>query len=46
MQFMIQASSDLAAWAPIVTITNLNGLLQITDTNPLFSVNEHEACQR
>jgi hypothetical protein len=40
MQFMIQASSDLAAWAPIgaVTITNLNSIVQIIDTNPPASV--------
>lgn len=35
MQFDIQASADLAAWSSIsaVTITNVNGLIQITDTN-------------
>jgi hypothetical protein len=39
MQFVIQASSDLAAWAPIgrVTITNRNGVVQIIDTNPTAS---------
>jgi hypothetical protein len=36
MQFVIQSSRDLAAWAPIgaVTILNLNGIAQIVDTNP------------
>ena len=36
MQFVIQASPDLAAWSPVgtITITNLNGIAQIIDTNP------------
>ena len=35
MQFAIQTSTDLTAWASIgsVTITNLNGTVQIVDTN-------------
>jgi len=35
MEFDIQASTDLAAWSPVatVTITNLSGIAQIIDTN-------------
>lgn len=36
MQYEIDSSPDLVTWSPIgtVTITNLNGAAQITDTNP------------
>jgi hypothetical protein len=36
MPYDIQASTDLSAWSALgmLTITNLNGISQIIDTNP------------
>jgi hypothetical protein len=36
MQFVIESSSNLSAWTPIgaLTVTNMNGIASITDTNP------------
>ena len=38
-QYQIEASTDLVAWSPLgtLTITNLSGIAQITDTNALGS---------
>jgi hypothetical protein len=48
-QYEIQASADLAAWAPIstVSITNLNGTARVVDTNALGSARRfYRAVQR